>query len=557
MTATVVRTPMMHGPHIDRGEEILTPGALAFIATLDGAFAGRRAELLAGRRARAKRISAGENPDFLGTSRSVRTDNSWRVAPPAPGLIDRRVEITGPVSRKMTINALNSGANVWMADFEDATAPTWDNIISGQLNLFDALRGQLAFSDGGKDYIVGPSTPTVMVRPRGWHLCEKHLTIDGRPLPASLVDFGLYFWHNARTLIAAGAGPYFYLPKLESQLEARLWNDVFVLAEEILNLPRGTIRATVLIETLPAAFEMEEILYELRDHSAGLNAGRWDYIFSYIRTFAHRGPDFVLPDRAQITMTTPFMRAYTELLVATCHRRGAHAIGGMAAFVPSRHDDTATKLALARVQADKNREAGDGFDGSWVAHPGLVPTARAAFDAVLGERPHQITRQRPEVRVRASDLLTAPSARLAVTMHGLLTNISVALQYLLAWVDGSGAVAIDHLMEDAATVEISRAQVWQWIHNQVSLAEGPTVTRALVQRMVDEEVARLGRGVDDRGRSRLAAAADIFTYAALGESLPGFFTQYGYVKYLLETGMRMTGPLRAEDLRMSENVGHG
>ncbi len=551
MTSTMARAPMLRGPELGRGEEILTPAALAFVAELDGAFAGRRADLLVERRARAKRITAGETPGFLGPSRAVRSDNSWQVAPPGPGLTDRRVEITGPPTRKMTVNALNSGANVWMADFEDSTSPSWTNVISGQLNLFDALRGNLEFTDGGKQYRIGASTPTVMMRPRGWHLCEKHLTIDGRPLPASLVDFGLYFFHNARKLMDSGAGPYFYLPKLESQLEARLWNDVFVLAQDLLGIPERTIRATVLVETLPAAFEMEEILYELRDHSAGLNAGRWDYIFSYIRTFAGRGAEFVLPDRAQITMTTPFMRAYTELLVATCHRRGAHAIGGMAALVPNRNDEQATKGALAKVKADKQREAADGFDGSWVAHPGLVPVARAAFDPILGDRPHQLSRQRPEVRVQQSDLLDAGAGRGQVTMDGLTTNISVALRYLTAWVGGAGAVTIDNLMEDAATVEISRAQVWQWIHNEVALAEGPKVTVALVRRLLADELARLAVSTDQQ---QLDAARDIFEYAALGETMPGFFTQYGYVKYLLETGMRMTGPLSPTDLRRSERV---
>jgi malate synthase len=338
---------------------------------------------------------------------------------------------------------------------------------------------------------------------------------------------------------------------LESQFEARLWNDVFVLAQDLLGIPQGTVRATVLIETLPAAFEMEEILYELRDHSAGLNAGRWDYMFSYIRTFANRGPEFVLPDRSQITMTTPFMRAYTELLVATCHRRGAHAIGGMAAFVPDRHDENATRTALNRVRADKQREAGDGFDGSWVAHPGLVTVARAAFEQVLGNRPNQLSRQRCEVRVHQADLLNAGTARGQVTMDGLTTNISVALRYLAAWVGGSGAVAIDNLMEDAATVEISRAQVWQWIHNEVTLAEGPKITRGLVRRLLADELIRL-RPTTDPGQ--LDAARDIFEYAALGDTMPGFFTQYGYVKYLLEGGMRMTGPLSSADLRMSEQV---
>ncbi|MET3804331.1 malate synthase [Nakamurella sp. UYEF19] len=554
MTSTIARTPAVRGPQIPRGEEILTPEALAFVATLDGAFAGRRAELLAERRSRAKRISAGETPGFLGSSRSVRADPGWQVAAPGPGLTKRQVEITGPPTRKMAVNALNSGADVWMADLEDSTAPSWENIVSAQLNLFDALRGALSFTEGGKHYEVGADHPTVMMRPRGWHLCEKHLTIDGRPLPASLVDFGLYFWHNARTLIESGAGPYFYLPKLESQLEARLWNDVFVMAQDLLGIPQGTIRATVLIETLPAAFEMEEILYELRDHSAGLNAGRWDYIFSYIRTFAHRGPDFVLPDRTQITMTTPFMRAYTELLVATCHRRGAHAIGGMAAFVPNKQDENATKLALAKVRSDKQREAADGFDGSWVAHPGLIPVARTAFGEVLGERAHQIARQRPEVRVQAADLLAIGTAHGEVTMEGLLTNISVALRYLAAWVGGTGAVTIENLMEDAATVEISRAQVWQWIHNDVALAEGPRVTAELVRRLVRDELARLGRDADSQAQQRLEAARDIFEYASLGDTMPGFFTQYAYVKYLLESGLRMTGPLRPEDLRMSERV---
>ena len=554
MTSTMARTPLVRGSEIPRGEEILTPEALAFVAALDGAFAGRRADLLAERRARARRISAGETPGFLGSSRSVRNDNGWRVARPAPGLVDRRVEITGPTTRKMTVNALNSGANIWMADFEDSTAPTWENIITGQLNLFDALRGNLDFTEGGKQYRVGDVHPTVMMRPRGWHLCEKHLTIDGRPLPASLVDFGLYFFHNAQKLIDGGAGPYFYLPKLESHLEARLWNDVFVQAQALLGIPQGTIRATVLIETLPAAFEMEEILYELRDHSAGLNAGRWDYMFSYIRTFANRGAEFVLPDRSQITMTTPFMRAYTELLVATCHRRGAHAIGGMAAFVPNRNDENATRTALAKVKADKQREAGDGFDGTWVAHPGLVPVAAAAFDQVLGDRPNQLSRQRSEVRVHQADLLDAGATRGHVTMEGLTTNISVALRYLAAWVGGSGAVAIDNLMEDAATVEISRAQVWQWIHNEVTLAEGPKITRTLVRRLMDSELTRLNVSADPQTQQRHEAARDIFEYAALGDTMPGFFTQYGYVKYLLEGGMRMTGPLSPADLRMSEQV---
>ena len=554
-TSTSLRTPTLRGALHPRFEQILTPRALAFITALDGEFAGRRAELLAARRARAKRISAGETPDFLGETRSIRTDGSWRVVPPAPGLVDRRTEITGPPSRKMTINALNSGAQVWMADFEDATAPTWFNIIDGQLNLFDALRGQVDFTDEetGKRYEVGAITPTVVVRPRGWHLCEKHLTIDGRPLPASLVDFGLYFFHNARHLIDSGFGPYFYLPKLESHLEARLWNDVFVLAQDLLEIPRGSVRATVLIETLPAAFEMEEILYELRDHSSGLNAGRWDYIFSTIRSFAERGPDYTFPDRAQITMTTPFMRAYTELLVSTCHRRGAHAIGGMAAFIPNKADPAVTEAALAKVKADKEREAGDGFDGSWVAHPGLEPVARKAFDAVLGDRPNQLARLRTEVRTRAADLLNFSATGGTVTAEGLRTNLNVPLRYLAAWIAGSGAVAIDNLMEDAATVEISRAQVWQWIRNRTRLPDGTVITRELANRILDEEIAALTAGASEEEITRYRQARDVVTEAALGDDLPGFFTNYAYVRYLLDPPLRMTGPLQHSDLRMSEN----
>jgi malate synthase len=545
-------TPTVRGTMHPRFDEILTPAALAFIARLDGAFAGRRAELLAQRRERAARIAAGETPDFLPTTRAIREDPTWQVAPPAPGLTDRRCEITGPPSRKMTINALNSGARVWMADFEDATAPTWFNIIDGQLNVHDAIRGTIDFiSDDGREYTVGEQTPTIMVRPRGWHLCEKHLSVDGRPLPASLVDFGLFFFHNAQRLVDDGAGPYFYLPKLESHLEARLWNDVFVLSQELLGIPQGTIRATVLVETLPAAFEMDEILYELRDHSAGLNAGRWDYIFSFIRTFAFRGPDFVLPDRAQVTMTTPFMRAYTELLVATCHRRGAHAIGGMAAFVPNRSDEAATRTALAKVRADKEREAGDGFDGSWVAHPGLVRTCTTAFDAVLGDRPDQRDRQRTEVRIEREDLLTVRGRGARVSLEGVATNISVPLRYLAAWAEGSGAVAIDNLMEDAATVEISRAQLWQWIHNGTRLVEGPRLTKEMVASMIDEEIGRLNRE-GYASREALEAARDVLMEVALGERLPGFFTPYAYVRYLTDGPLRMTGPLRPEDLRQSE-----
>jgi len=545
-------TPTVRGTRHPRFDEILTPESLAFVARLDGAFAGRRAELLAARRDRARRIAAGETPDFLPRTTTIRDDPTWQVAPPAPGLTDRRCEITGPPTRKMTVNALNSGASVWMADFEDATAPSWFNIIDGQLNLFDAIRGNADFvSDDGKQYTVGDRTPTIVVRPRGWHLCEKHLSVDGRPLPASLVDFGLFFFHNARRLMDDGVGPYFYLPKLESHLEARLWNEVFTVAQELLGIPQGTIRATVLIETLPAAFEMDEILHELREHSAGLNAGRWDYIFSYIRTFAFRGADHVLPDRAQVSMTTPFMRAYTELLVATCHRRGAHAIGGMAAYVPTRSDESATRTALARVRVDKEREAGDGFDGSWVAHPALVPTCMEPFDTVLAGRPDQRDRQRPEIGIDRDDLLTVRGRGARVSLEGVATNISVALRYLAAWVGGSGAVAIDNLMEDAATVEISRAQLWQWIHNGTRLVEGPRLTREMVASMIDEETGRLGRE-GYAPREDIASARDVLIEVALGDQLPGFFTPYAYVRYLIDDPLRMTGPLRPEDLRQSE-----
>lgn len=547
-------TPKIRGRMSPRFDTILTPEALAFIAALDGAFAGRRAELLAARRARAHRISAGEDLDFLLDTRAVRADDTWRVAPPAPGLTRRLVEITGPATRKMTVGALNSGADVWMADLEDATAPTWENVIDAQLNLYDALRGRIDFTDEhGKEYRVGETTPTVVVRPRGWHLCEKHLTIDSRPLSASLVDFGLYFFHNARRLIESGAGPYFYLPKIESHLEARLWNDIFAFAAEFLGVPHETIRATVLIETLPAALEMDEILYELREHSAGLNAGRWDYIFSYIRTYAHRGADHVLSDRTAVTMTTPFLRAYATLLVETCHRRGAHAIGGMAAFVPNRTDPAATERALRQVRADKEREAGDGFDGSWVAHPGLVDTCRDAFEAVLGASDDQRGRDRSEISVTAADLTTVGGRDATVTMAGVTTNVSAALRYLARWVGGAGAVSIDSLMEDAATVEISRAQLWQWIATGTRLIEGPTVTREFVASMIDAESRRLAETGWAPGAA-IDAAVDILREAALGDTLPGFFTPYAYVRYLTDAPLRMTGPLRPDDLRQSEHV---
>jgi malate synthase len=546
-------TPTIRGTLHPRFDTILTPEALAFIAQLDGAFGGRRAELLAARRTRARRISAGEDLAFLPDTAHIRADPSWRIAEPAPGLTRRHVEITGPASRTMTINALNSGADVWMADLEDATAPTWSTLLESQLNMYDAIRGDLAFTDDrGKRYEVAGSTPTIVLRPRGWHLCEKHITIDSRPLSASLADFGLYFFHNARALIDRGAGPYFYLPKIESHLEARLWNDVFVLAQRLLGIPLGTIRATVLIETLPAALEMDEILYELRQHSAGLNAGRWDYIFSYIRTFAERGETHVLSDRNSVTMTTPFLGAYTRLLVATCHRRGAHAIGGMAAFVPDRSDAAATERALAKVRADKEREASDGFDGSWVAHPGLVDTCREVFTEHLDGRDDQRDKPTDENTVTPADLTTVGAA--TVTLEGVRTNISAALRYLSRWVAGSGAVAIDSLMEDAATVEISRAQLWQWMRNGTRTADGLVVTRDLVTSMIEAQAAGLTAGGQWGTPDEIAAAVDILTETALGEELPSFYTPYAYVRYLTERPLRMTGPLRPEDLRQSERV---
>ncbi|WP_397545103.1 malate synthase A, partial [Salinibacterium sp.] len=471
----------------ERFDEILTPEALRFLTRLHDQFAGRRHDRLAARMESRKHISNGRNLRFLPETVSVREEPTWRVAGAGPGLEDRRVEITGPTDRKMTINAMNSGAKVWLADQEDATSPTWDNVIGGQLSLHDAIRRQIDFTSAeGKEYRLGQSTPTIVMRPRGWHLVEKHLRYTDRaglrsPASGSLVDFGLYFFHNAKELIERGTGPYFYIAKIENHLEARLWDDVFTFSENALGIEHGTIRATVLIETIPAAFEMEEILYELREHCAGLNAGRWDYIFSIIKNFRGRGASFVLPDRSDITMTVPFMRAYTELLVATCHKRGAHAIGGMSAFIPNRRDPEVTARALAAVTADKRREATDGFDGTWVAHPDLVQTARAEFDAVLGDRPNQVDRLRPEVHVTAEDLLDLRIDG-QVTDAGVASNVSIAVRYIESWLRGVGAAAIDDLMEDAATAEISRSQLWQWMHQRMVTAEGTLITPTLIER---------------------------------------------------------------------------
>ena len=438
-------------------EEVLPQDGLTFVANLQRTFGGARAEALARRRARQAELADGTSPDFLASTKEIRASD-WRVAPPPVDLRDRRVEITGPVDRKMMINALNSGARVFMADFEDACSPTWTNIVEGQKNVRDAVRRTISLDTPEKSYTLADEVATLIVRPRGWHLTERHLLVDGEPVSASLFDFGITALHNAQALLERGSGPYFYLPKLESHLEARLWNDVFAFAEQELQLPHASIRATVLIETILAAFEMDEILWELRERSTGLNAGRWDYIFSVIKKLGA-----LLPDRAAVTMTVPFMRAYTELLVATCHRRGAHAMGGMAAFIPSRRDAELNELALGKVREDKQRESSDGFDGTWVAHPDLVPVATEVFDGVLGERPNQVDRLRDDVAVSAAELIDFAIPGTDVTDDGLRTNVSVGVRYLDAWLNGVGAAAIDNLMEDAATAEISRAQVWSWV----------------------------------------------------------------------------------------------
>ena len=513
------------GPMLERFDEVLTGRALDLIATLHRELDPRRRELLVRRSERAAALADGGTFDFLPETAHVRDDDSWKVADPAPGLVDRRVEITGPTDRKMTINALNSGAKVWLADHEDANTPLWENVIGGQLNLLDAITREIDFTTSeGKSYALKPDDElaTIVVRPRGWHLPEKHILVDGERTSGSLVDFALYLATCGQLQIDRGQGPYFYLPKLESHLEARLWNDAFVLAQEQLGIPRGTIRATVLIETYPAAFEMDEILYELREHSAGLNAGRWDYMFSVIKSFRTRGAQFLLPDRNSVTMTVPFMRAYTELLVHTCHRRGAHAIGGMAAFIPSK-DPQVNEAAFAKVRDDKTREAGDGFDGSWVAHPGMVELCKEVFTDVLGDRPNQLDKTRDDVRTTAAQLLDVASTPGAVTEAGLRNNISVGIQYLAAWLKGSGAVGIFNLMEDAATAEISRSQVWQWLHNDVVLEGGEKVTRELVDRLVTEEIAKLPGSPADYAQAR-----DTFLQVAVADDFADFLTLPAY-----------------------------
>jgi malate synthase len=525
--ATTERVTLLGTDHPD-AERVLTPAALAFLRDLHDAFDGRRRELLADRDEREARIRAGELPHFLAATASVR-QGDWRVAD-APGDLRKRVvEITGPVERKMMINALNSGADVFMADFEDALSPTWSNVIAGQANCQDAVRRTIEFENpDGKRYALNQEIATLLIRPRGWHLPEKNVAIDGEPMSASLFDFGLYFFHNARELLDRGSGPYFYLAKLESHLEARLWNDVFGFAQHALDLPHGSVRATVLIENILAAFEMDEILYELRDHMAGLNAGRWDYIFSVIKKFRDR-EDFVLPDRGQVTMSVPFMRAYTELLVKTCHRRGAHAMGGMAAFIPSR-DEEVNQRAFDKVREDKDRESRDGFDGTWIAHPGLEAVAREAFEAVLGDRPHQKDRAREDVDISAADLLAVPDTPGSVSRDGVRQNINVALQYLSAWLDGWGAAAIDNLMEDAATAEISRSQLWQWRHNQVPLTDGGTMSADLYAEIRDQELAALRGDADAPFTARLHDAVALLDALVLSDHFTGFLTLPGYTK---------------------------
>jgi malate synthase len=474
-------------PITDGFGEILTPEAITFVANLAREFSNTRESLLKKRAERQLRLNAGELPDFLPETAHIRAGD-WKVAPLPADLQDRRVEITGPVDRKMVINALNCGAKVFMADFEDANTPTWNNNLQGHINLRDAIRRTISYtSPEGKDYRLNEQTAVLMVRPRGWHLPEKHMLIDGKPVSASLFDFGLYFFHNARKLLENGSSPYFYLPKLESHLEARLWNDVFVRAQDLLGIPRGSIKATVLIETILATFEVDEILYELRDHSAGLNCGRWDYIFSFIKKF-NQWPERVLPDRAQVTMTTHFLRSYSLLVIKTCHKRGVHGMGGMAAQIPIRNNPAASEEALAKVRADKEREATDGHDGTWVAHPGLVPVAMEIFNRVMPS-PNQIERQRDDINVTADDLLKVPAG--TVTEGGLRTNISVGIQYIEAWLGGLGCVPLYNLMEDAATAEISRSQVWQWIKHHAKMADGRTVTAELVDQAVTEELAKI------------------------------------------------------------------
>jgi len=520
MTATRADAKPLSDERLDG--EILAPEALEWLAELHGRFEARRQELLAARRERAAALRDGGTLEFLPETQEIRAGD-WRVADPPPDYLDRRVEITGPTDRKLVINALNSGARGFMADFEDANSPTWANQVSGHANLIDAVEGTIGYtSSDGKEYSLNEETATLLVRPRGWHLPEKHLRVDGGAMSGSLMDFGLHAFHAGRRLAAQGKGVFFYLPKLEHHLEARLWNDVFSFTEEHFGLERGTLRATVLIETLPAAFQMDEILYELREHSLGLNAGRWDYIFSMIKCFRER-PEFVLPDRNDVKMTVPFMRSYAELLVKTCHARGAFAMGGMAALIPSRKDADANQRAIDAVREDKEREAKAGFDGTWVAHPDVVPVATEAFDAVLGDTPNQIGRQRPDVDVGPEQLLDAASTPGDITEEGLRNDVNVGFQYISFWLGGRGAAGINNLMEDAATAEISRSQIWQWVHHG-------KVTRERVLEVLDEETAKIRDEVADETwqKGRPDETRRVFEQVALGEEFPEFLTLPAY-----------------------------
>jgi malate synthase len=525
------------GPDVEHTEEVLTPEALAFLRVLHEQFGDRRNDLLEARTRRRNSVAETGTLDFLAETKSIR-DAEWKVASAPEDLRDRRVEITGPTEPKMAINAMNSGAKVWLADLEDANTPHWRNVVGGQNVLMEVTRRTLRFtSPEGRAYALRQDIhlATVVVRPRGLHLDEQHLSIGGKPAVGAFVDFGLYFFHNAKELLRMGSGPYFYLPKMESSLEARLWNDVFVFAQDYLDVQQGTIRATVLIETIPAAFEMDEILYELREHASGLNAGRWDYLFSFIKYFRDSGPAFTLPDRNSVAMTAPFMRAYTTLLVRTCHRRGAFAIGGMAAFIPSRRDQGANEIAIAKVKSDKERESSDGFDGSWVAHPDLVPICEAVFTAVLGTKPNQLDAPLLEVSIEAKDLLDATSVGGSPTEAGLRNNISVALQYLGSWLAGNGAVAINSLMEDAATAEIARSQIWQWTMVGVVLDTGATVDPDLVRRILDEEIdaIRVSRGAAYDEES-FSTARHLFEQVALADDYADFLTLPAYEKILAD-----------------------
>ena len=511
--------------------EILTPEAAEFIVDLQRTFNERRKSLLAMRHERQKRLDAGEKPDFLEATRAIR-ESEWTVAPLPGDILDRRVEITGPVDRKMIINALNSGAKVFMADFEDSSTPLWNNLLDGQINLRDAIRRRITYSDAatGKQYKLSEQTAVLFVRARGWHLDERHVLVDGEPMSGSMFDFGLYFFHNARELLARGSGPYFYLPKMESHQEARLWNDIFIRAQELIGLPRGTIKATVLIETILASFEMDEILWELREHSAGLNCGRWDYIFSFIKKFANDA-HAVLPDRGQVTMTTHFMRSYSKLAIKTCHRRDVHAMGGMSAYIPVKADPVANETALAQVRADKEREAGDGHDGTWVAHPGLVPVAMEVFDRLMPQ-PNQIAKQLPDYHATAADLLQVPDGQ--ITEAGLKQNVAVGLGYVEAWLRGIGCVPLFNLMEDAATAEISRAQLWQWVHQQAKLTDGRVVDVALIESLIAAELEKQKTAVDGARYAAYEKAADLMRELVRAPQFIEFLTLPAYQRILKE-----------------------